>query len=153
MRGDAAQGWIRPVLFASCFSNHASRLALSRLRARKGAILTAENSEFMMSSQVHTGQVHTGIAQRIQEKLQAALAPIALEVVDESHKHAGHAHVVKRAGTAQGSGETHFRVKVVAEVFKGKSRIDRHRTINGLLSAEFDDGVHALAIDAKAPGE
>lgn len=90
---------------------------------------------------------------RITEKLQAALAPISLEVIDESHKHAGHAHVVKRAGIAAGSGETHFHVKVVSDAFTGKSRVDRHRTINSLLSAELADTVHALAIDAKAPGE
>jgi BolA family transcriptional regulator, general stress-responsive regulator len=91
--------------------------------------------------------------ERIVATLQAALAPIALEVIDESHKHAGHAHVMARPGSAQGSGETHFRVKVVSAAFQGKSRIERHRTINALLSAELAGDVHALAIDAKAPGE
>jgi BolA family transcriptional regulator, general stress-responsive regulator len=90
---------------------------------------------------------------RITEKLQAALAPIALEVIDESHKHAGHAHAVMRQGTAEGSGETHFHIKVVSDAFTGKSRVDRHRTINGLLGAELADTVHALSIEAKAPGE
>ena len=93
------------------------------------------------------------MATRIRDKLDAALAPVSLEVIDDSRKHAGHAHVMSRPGKAERAGETHFTVKVVSNVFKGKSRIDRHRTINGLLSAEFDDGVHALAIDAKAPGE
>jgi BolA family transcriptional regulator, general stress-responsive regulator len=102
----------------------------------------------MMSS-----HFHASTAQRIKEKLQAALAPISLEVIDESHKHAKHAHMMKREGTAQGAGETHFQVKVVSDAFKGKSRVDRHRTINALLDAEFEGGVHALAIDAKAPGE
>ncbi len=90
---------------------------------------------------------------RITEKLQEALAPISLEVIDESHKHAGHAHAVMRPGTASGAGETHFHIKVVSNAFAGKSRVDRHRTINTLLSAELADSVHALAIDAKAPGE
>jgi BolA protein len=90
---------------------------------------------------------------RITEKLQAALAPIKLEVIDESHKHAGHAHAMEHPGRAGGSGETHFQIKVVSAAFTGKSRVDRHRTINGLLSAELADTVHALAIDAKAPGE
>lgn len=90
---------------------------------------------------------------RITEKLQAALAPIALEVVDESHKHAGHAHVLTRPGKAGDSCETHFAIKVVSEAFAGKSRLDRHRTINSLLAAELTDSVHALAIEAKAPGE
>lgn len=93
------------------------------------------------------------MAVRIAEKLQAALTPISLEVIDESHKHAGHAHAITRQGTAGGSGETHFHIKVVSEAFAGKSRVDRHRTINSLLSAELADSVHALAIDAKAPGE
>jgi BolA family transcriptional regulator, general stress-responsive regulator len=93
------------------------------------------------------------MALRITEKLQAALAPISLEVIDESHKHAGHAHAVMRQGTAGHSGETHFHVKVVSAAFAGKSRVDRHRTINGLLSAELADTVHALSIDAKAPSE
>jgi BolA protein len=58
-----------------------------------------------------------------------------------------------RPGTAHGSGETHFQVVVVSDAFKGKSRVDRHRTINGLLAPELAAGVHALSIDAKAPGE
>jgi BolA family transcriptional regulator, general stress-responsive regulator len=91
--------------------------------------------------------------ERIVAALQTALAPVALEVIDESDKHAGHAHVVARSGSALNSGETHFRVKVVSAAFQGKSRIERHRTINALLSGELAAGVHALAIDAKAPGE
>lgn len=93
------------------------------------------------------------VGDHIKAKLQAALAPTFLEVIDESHKHAGHAHAVMRPGTATGAGGTHFQVKVVSEAFKGKSRVDRHRTINNLLQSELNAGVHALAIDAKAPGE
>jgi BolA protein len=93
------------------------------------------------------------MAMRIREKLHAALAPVSLEVVDDSHKHAGHAHVMSRSATAGRAGETHFTVKVVSKLFQGKSRIDRHRMINTLLSAEIADGVHALAIEAKAPDE
>jgi BolA protein len=100
-----------------------------------------------------SGQNQIGTKERIKETLRAALAPIALEVIDESHKHAGHAHAVTRPGSANGSGETHFLVKVVSAAFAGKSRIERHRTINSLLSGELAGGVHALAIDAKAPGE
>ncbi len=48
---------------------------------------------------------------------------------------------------------THLRVRVVSEAFRGKSRIDRHRLVNGLLAGEIAGGLHALAIDAKAPGE
>jgi|SRR5580704_15818023 BolA protein len=90
---------------------------------------------------------------RIKSKLQAAFAPGSIEVVDESHMHASHAHAMKRPGAAANPGGTHFHVKVVSEAFKGKSLIERHRAINHLLQAEFDAGVHALAIEAKAPGE
>ncbi|ACB96986.1 BolA family protein [Beijerinckia indica] len=98
-------------------------------------------------------QAEIFVGDAIKAKLQEALNPVSLEVIDESHKHAGHAHAVMRPGTATGHGGTHFHVKVVSEAFKGKSRVDRHRTINGLLQQELNAGVHALAIDAKAPGE
>jgi BolA protein len=82
----------------------------------------------------------------IAEKLTKAFAPVRLDVVDESHQHAGH------AGHREG-GETHFRVYIVAEVFRGKSRLGRHRMINATLVGELEGGVHALAIHASAPGE
>ena len=82
----------------------------------------------------------------ITERLTQAFAPLSLEVEDESHQHAGH------AGHRQG-GETHFRVHIVAESFRAKSRLDRHRLINQALAAELAGGVHALAIHAMAPGE
>src|ERR1700741_4585693 len=81
----------------------------------------------------------------IAHKLIAAFAPQSLDVADESHQHAGH------AGHRPG-GETHFRVTIVADAFRGKSRIERHRMINAVLSAELSGGVHALAIQASAPG-
>jgi len=93
------------------------------------------------------------VKDRIEAKLASALAPDSIEVIDESRKHAGHAHVVTRPGTAGGVGETHFRIKVIAESFRGKSRVDRHRSIHHLLETEFASGMHALAIEAKAPGE
>ena len=94
------------------------------------------------------------VAGRIRDTLQAALAPTMLDVIDESHKHAKHAHLMDRSGTAGASGETHFRIKVVSESFRGKSLIDRHRAINDLVAGEIGpDRVHAIAIEAKAPGE
>ena len=94
------------------------------------------------------------VALRLRDSLAAALSPSALEVIDESHKHAKHAHVVTRAGTAGASGETHFLIKVTSERFAGKSRIDRHRLVNDAVAAEMGpDGVHAVAIEARAPGE
>ena len=82
----------------------------------------------------------------IAEKLSAAFAPQHLAVIDESHHHVGH------AGHRPG-GETHFRVSIVAEAFRGKSRVERHRMINQTLAGELAGGVHALAIHASAPGE
>jgi BolA family transcriptional regulator, general stress-responsive regulator len=82
----------------------------------------------------------------ITEKLRKAFAPEGLHVEDESHQHAGH------AGHRPG-GETHFRLHIVSEAFRGKSRLERHRMINAVLAGELSGGVHALAIHASAPGE
>jgi BolA family transcriptional regulator, general stress-responsive regulator len=82
----------------------------------------------------------------ITKKLTEAFAPQSLNVLDESDQHEGH------AGHRPG-GQTHYRVYIVAEAFKGKTRLERHRTINHLLSAELAGGIHALAIHAAAPGE
>src|ERR1700730_17419631 len=98
-------------------------------------------------------QSNIAVVDRIRAKLQAAFAPDAIEVIDESHMHASHAHAMKRPGAAARPGGTHFHVIVVSEAFKGKSLVERHRAINHLLRAKFDAGVHALAIEAKAPGE
>lgn len=90
----------------------------------------------------------------IEHKLRAALEPERLEVINESHLHAGHHHVDSgHHSHFDGTGETHFRVRVVAPAFAGTSRIDRHRTVNALLAEELKAGVHALAIEAAAPGE
>ncbi len=90
------------------------------------------------------------IRDKIHRKLHEAFAPAELEVIDESHRHAGHAGHV---GGAHHNGQTHFRVRLRAAAFAGMSRIDRHRTVNALLADEFSAGVHALALDVKAPGE
>lgn len=85
-------------------------------------------------------------ADLITEKLTKAFAPDELQVVDESHRHEGH------AGHRPG-GQTHFRVYIVAEALRGKTRLERHRMINAVLAAELAGSVHALAIHAAAPGE
>ncbi len=82
----------------------------------------------------------------ITTKLTTAFAPATLEVIDESHHHQGH------GGWREG-GETHFRVKMVAAAFAGKSRVDRHRMVNQVLDAELKGRVHALALETRAPGE
>ena len=85
-------------------------------------------------------------ADLITQKLTEAFGPQSLKVVDESHQHKGH------AGHRPG-GQTHFKIYIVAEAFKGKTRLERHRLINGKLSEELAGGIHALAIHAAAPGE
>jgi BolA protein len=82
----------------------------------------------------------------ITQKLTAAFAPQSLRVVDESDRHIGH------AGYRPG-GETHYRIYIVAEAFRGKTRLERHRLINATLARELAGCVHALAIHAAVPGE
>jgi BolA protein len=78
--------------------------------------------------------------------LRERLDPTRLVVEDESQQHFGH------AGWREG-GETHFRIDVVSRAFEGKSRVERHRVVNAALAGAFERGLHALAIQAKAPGE
>jgi BolA protein len=82
--------------------------------------------------------------ERIREALSNALSPQAIEVVDESGKHVGHrGHIPGKT--------THVRVRIVADAFRGKSRIERHRMVNEVLAPEIADGLHALAIEAHQP--
>lgn len=82
----------------------------------------------------------------IRQRLEQALRPTRLEIVDESHLHAGHSPQAQ-------AGESHFRVLIVSPEFAGKSRLARHRHVNELLAEELATKVHALAIHAYAPGE
>jgi BolA protein len=82
----------------------------------------------------------------ITKKLTEAFAPESLRVEDESNRHAGHAG-------SRPSGETHYRIHIVSDAFRGKSRVERHRAVNAALAQELAGGVHALAIHAAAPGE
>ncbi len=81
----------------------------------------------------------------LRQKLDAAFAPSALEIIDESHLHAGHAG-------ARPGGNSHFRVRIVSDAFRGVSRVQRHQKIYGALAEEMKT-IHALAIDAKTPEE
>lgn len=91
---------------------------------------------------------------RIVEKLTRQFSPSRLAVINESHLHAGHHHSGSdHHGSFDGTGETHFRVRIVADAFAGMSRIARHRAVNDLLASELEEGVHALAIEPSAPGE
>jgi stress-induced morphogen len=82
----------------------------------------------------------------ITQKLRDAFAPMALEVVNDSHRHAGH-------GGSPGTGESHFSIEVVSDRFKGKSRVERHRMVNEVLADELKGRIHALAIRALTPEE
>ena len=79
-------------------------------------------------------------------KLEEALAPTELEVVDESHMHAGHAG-------ARPEGGSHFRVRIVAGAFEGKSLVARHRLVYAALAAEMAGPVQALALKTLTPAE
>ena len=83
----------------------------------------------------------------IETKLTDAFQPERLNVINESHLHAGH-----QPGF-NGQGESHMRVRIVSKAFSGMSRVDRHRAINVLLKPELDAGLHALAVEPAAPGE
>ena len=84
---------------------------------------------------------------RIETLLTDGLHPERLEVINESHQHAGH-----QPGF-DGEGETHMRVRIVAQQFSGMSRLQRHRAVNDLLKPVLDAGLHALAVEASAPDE
>ncbi len=76
--------------------------------------------------------------------LRLPLQATSLDVRDDSHLHAGH------AGAREGR---HFSVRVVSERFKGLSRVARHRLVYDAAAVLMERGIHALAIDARAPGE
>ena len=76
----------------------------------------------------------------IRAKLEAAFAPTALEVINESHAHAGHAG-------HDGSGDSHFRVRIAARDFADMSRIARHRAVHAALGPEITGQIHALALE------
>jgi len=86
------------------------------------------------------------VAAAIEKKLTEALSPLRLDIIDESHKHAGHAG-------ARPSGESHFDVEVVSASFEGKSRVERQRLVYGALVEEMAEDIHALSLRTLAPDE
>jgi BolA family transcriptional regulator, general stress-responsive regulator len=82
----------------------------------------------------------------LRAKLSAAFAPVRLDIIDESHRHAGHAG-------ARPEGETHFRVEIVAAAFAGKSRVERQRLVYAALAEELQSRVHALQPTTRTPEE
>ena len=83
--------------------------------------------------------------ERIEARLREAFAPLALEVVDDSARHRGH------AGAASGGG--HYRVIVVSERFRGLARVERHRMVYEALAGELRQEIHALELNARYPDE
>lgn len=83
--------------------------------------------------------------ERIRDALQAALQPASLEVVDDSHKHAGH------EGARDGRG--HFTVRITSDAFIGKAPLARHRAVYAALGEMMHTDIHALAIEARTPDE
>jgi len=86
------------------------------------------------------------VADLIAARLTEHLAPTRLEVVNESHLHAGHMG-------DDGTGESHFRVDIESPAFAGLSRVARQRLVNQALAQLLATRIHALAIRARAPGE
>jgi BolA protein len=86
------------------------------------------------------------VADTIRDKLTARFAPSRLEIVDESHRHAGHAG-------ARPEGETHFAVTIVAPAFKGLNRVARQRLVYETLADELATRIHALSLTTRAPDD
>ena len=90
------------------------------------------------------------VAAAIRDKLTAAFAPTALDVTDESGKHAGHAGATRDDGS---QGETHFHVRIVSAAFDGVPRVQRQRLVYAVLRDELAGPVHALSLAALTPAE
>jgi BolA protein len=88
-------------------------------------------------------QLAASRAQRLRERLQNRFAPVQLNVEDESHLHEGH------AGAA--GGQSHFRVRIVSETFRGISSVARHRLVYAAVEDLLKSDIHALAIEALPP--
>jgi BolA protein len=85
-------------------------------------------------------------AARLEAALTAAFSPMVLRVEDDSARHAGHAG-------AQPGGQTHYNVLLVSAAFTGMSRVARSRAVHAVLTREFADGMHALALTLRSPEE
>ncbi|KAI8465346.1 MAG: bola-like protein-domain-containing protein [Monoraphidium minutum] len=106
----------------------------------------------MLARAVMAATVEPGmrpIASSMKRKLEAALKPVRLDIINESHKHAGHSGNPSGAADA----ETHFKVVVVSGEFDGKRLVARHQMMYRLLDDEIKAGVHALSMETKTPEE
>ena len=86
------------------------------------------------------------VAESMRRKLTDALAPDRLDIVDQSHRHEGHAG-------HDGRGESHFAVAIVSRAFEGKNRVQRQRLVYDILQEELADRVHALSLKTATPEE
>ena len=87
-----------------------------------------------------------GRSASLKSKLEKAFSPQSLEIVNESHLHAGHHHGDDHEAF-DGSGETHLRVRIVADAFAGMSRVERHRAVHAALGRDITGRIHALALE------
>lgn len=94
----------------------------------------------------HNVDMAMTVQDTIRTKLTAALQPLDLEIIDESRLHAGH-------NAAAAGGETHFRLRIVSDAFRGKTRLERHRMVQDLLRDELAGPVHALALKTQTARE
>ena len=88
--------------------------------------------------------MNTAVVGQLRMAIEQALAPRSLEIIDDSAQHAGH------AGARSGG---HFRVTLVAEAFRGRSPLERHRLVYEAVAPLMQSGVHALNIVARTPDE
>lgn len=88
----------------------------------------------------------TAVETAIHERLMAALSPQRLDVINESHLHAGHR-------SSPGTGDSHFRLVVISAKFMGLNRVARQRLVNQALASLIGTPIHALAMETLAPGE
>jgi len=86
------------------------------------------------------------VAETMRQKLSAALEPAELDIVDDSHRHVGHAG-------HDGQGESHFKLRIVSPAFAGQSRVERQRLVYRILAAELAGRVHALGVVTLTPEE
>ena len=87
-----------------------------------------------------------GMQERIAARLKAAFDPTSLEVIDDSHRHAGHSG-------ARPGGETHYTVRLISAAFAGKSRVQRHQRVYQALGERMREEVHALSMQTLTPGQ
>jgi BolA family transcriptional regulator, general stress-responsive regulator len=106
----------------------------------------AQDGAWEVPKDMTMGQTPTTVETEIRRRLLAGLDPTRLEIINESHLHAGHRD-------APGTGDSHFRLLVVSAKFAGLNRVARQRLVNDLLADLMNKPIHALAMKAVAPGE